>query len=156
MNRGSLLKTKDQRNKQKGLIHKKDSSRKQFNGKEENRIERGKRNAKKLKLNISQAINEALDDLKNSQEYDEYEAELVPSFPSPVVEKEPISPVKEKQRRSSFDITHTKSPILAASESECAIEPLELESLDKFVLDVSKESVESIEPPKPCPTGNSM
>lgn len=131
MNRGSRFIGKEQRTKQKGLLHRKDISKKPINGKEGKQGKRANRNEKLLKLNISQAIDEALNDLKNQQEYDAYESELIPPSPIqpvPIADKEPISPIKEKQRRSSFDVTHVKSPILAPTVSEVVIEPLSLSS----------------------------
>ena len=127
MNRGSLFHGKDQRLKQKGFLNKKELSKKQILGKEGRSTK--SRRTKEGKLNISLAINEALNDLKNSQEYDNLETELVP--PSPIKnqfvdETEPVSPIKEKQRRSSFDVTHTKSPIILPVVAEEIIEPISL------------------------------
>ena len=132
MNRGSLFHGKEQKLKQKVFPNKKDASKKQIHGKEGKSVK--SKRTKEGKLNISLAINEALNDLKHSEEYDYLETELVP--PSPlknqfVDEAEPISPIKEKQRRSSFDVTHTKSPILLPIVSEEIIEPIILSSPER-------------------------
>lgn len=135
MNRGGLFQGKEQKSRQKGLVLKKDGLKKQIHGKETKTIRKGNKGERRLKLNISQAINEALNDLKNIQEYNDYEAELIPQSPmKPVLdtEQEPISPIKEKQRRSSFDVTHTKSPIIVPKVSEEVIEPLALYTPEKY------------------------
>lgn len=127
MNRSSLFHETDQRLKQKGLLHKRDSIKKQVHGKEGKSGKKGV--TKKRKSIISLAINEALDDLKNIHDYGDMKTELV--TPSPiketmVTELEAVSPIKEKQRRSSFDITHSKSPIFFPIVPEEVIEPLSL------------------------------
>ena len=78
------------------------------------------------------AINEALNDLHEDREdnFDLIPQSPLKSIPVAVID-EPVSPIKEKQRRSSFDVTHTKSPILAPEICEIPIEPFLLTSAER-------------------------
>ena len=92
-----------------------------------------KKNSKqKAKLNIRQAIDEALDDYtaEHIKAYSHYESELIPTSPVKDVlfpEEEPVLSTDDTKRRHSFDLQVTKSPILNAKKGEQAVEPLELE-----------------------------
>ena len=82
----------------------------------------------RLKLNIQQAIHEALDDYtaEHVDEYSSYASELVPV--SPVIVTGP-----ETKRRHSFDLQMARSPILApkpAPKTE-SLPPLPPLSLDE-------------------------
>ena len=91
----------------------------------------------KAKLNIRQAIDEALDDYsaEHIREYDLYESELSPTSPVKDVlfqEEEPDLAADDTKRRHSFDLQVTKSPILHAKRGEQAVEPLELAESSDF------------------------
>lgn len=78
----------------------------------------------KAKLNIQQAISEALDDYtaENVDAYSSYESELVPVSPA-------VTPKVETKRKHSFDLQMTRSPILSPKPKpvEEVIPPLYVE-----------------------------
>ena len=86
----------------------------------------------RTKVDIKQAINEALEDYtaEHIEEYSRYESELVPTSPM----KEPTfvdveePPKQEAKRRHSFDLQVTKSPVLLSQSNEKKVEPLSLDS----------------------------
>ena len=90
----------------------------------------------RTKIDIKQAINEALEDYteEHIEEYSRYESELVPTSPMKesiyVDVEEP--PKQEAKRRHSFDLQVTKSPVLLSRSDERKVEPLSLDSLDNL------------------------
>ena len=90
----------------------------------------------RTKIDIKQAINEALEDYteEHIEEYSRYESELVPTSPM----KESIyadveePPKQEAKRRHSFDLQVTKSPVLLSQSDERKVEPLSLDSPDNL------------------------
>lgn len=84
----------------------------------------------KKKLNIQQAISEALDDYtaENVDAYSSYESELVSDSPA-------VTPTAETKRKHSFDLQMTRSPILIPKSKpvEEAIPPLSLEVKEPII-----------------------
>ena len=96
-----------------------------------------KNGKQKAKLNIRQAIDEALDDYtaEHLEKYSHYESELSPTSPVKDVlfqEQEPVLSADDTKRRHSFDLQVTKSPILNARKGEQTVEPLELDKSSSF------------------------
>jgi hypothetical protein len=101
---------------------------------------KAKKKQEKLKLNIRQAIHEALDDytVEHISQYSSYEEELSPV--SPVV-KTPRSEEKQTQelkRRHSFDLQVVHSPTILAKESPRDIDEVILEPLAPVVEEKKK------------------
>ena len=95
----------------------------------------------RTKVDIKQAISEALDDYtaEHIEEYSQYESELVPSSPmkeSTFVDVEE-RPKQEAKRRHSFDLQVTKSPVLLSQSNERDVEPFSLDSPDYLKRDSS-------------------
>ncbi|KAM7454312.1 hypothetical protein BLSTO_04932 [Blastocystis sp. subtype 1] len=84
----------------------------------------------KKKLDIQQAISEALDDYtaENVDAYSSYESELVSESPA-------VTPKVETKRKHSFDLQMTRSPILTPKPKpvEEVIPPLSLEVKEPIV-----------------------
>ena len=84
----------------------------------------------KKKLDIQQAISEALDDYtaENVDAYSSYESELVSESPA-------VTPKVETKRKHSFDLQMTRSPILTPKPKpvEEEIPPLSLEAKEPIV-----------------------
>ena len=104
----------------------------------------------KRRLDINQAIIEALDDYtaEHVDEYSRYQKELLPS--PPIYEKkssntEKLSSQKKTKRTHSFDIQTHKSPVLSAKKAPSVHD--ELPPLEPLSLRVKVKSV--------GPTGNS-
>ena len=87
----------------------------------------------RTKLDIKQAINEALEDYtaEHIEEYSQYESELSPTSPmkeTTLIDKKEPLPGQESKRRHSFDLQVTKSPVLLSRSNEKKVEPLSLDS----------------------------